>query len=75
VAEDERSPQAKAYHWASRVITVSLEMVLPASLGYYLDGKIGTRFVLTIVGCAAGLSLGMWHLLKMVSENQGSHGS
>ena len=30
---DDRSPAAKAYQWASRIMVVSLEMVLPGLAG------------------------------------------
>lgn len=51
--------------WASRVLTVSLEMVLPGLAGWWLDGWLGWPPVLTIFGFIGGLVLGMWHLLAM----------
>ncbi len=64
---DDRSPQAIAYHWASRIMTVALEMVVPGVLGYWLDQWIGSRFVFTILGFAAGLIGGMIHLVRIAS--------
>ena len=57
--------QAIAYSWASRVISISLEMVLPGLLGVWLDRKLGTRVLLTVLGFGLGLTLGMMHLLRI----------
>ncbi|QDU56379.1 AtpZ/AtpI family protein [Aeoliella mucimassa] len=54
-----------AYLWASRVLTVSLEMVLPGVGGLWLDGKLETTPLFTVVGFSGGLALGMWHLLTV----------
>ena len=62
---DDRSPLAIAHHWAARIITVALEMVIPGLLGYWLDQWLGLKGVFILAGFAAGLFLGMWHLLKM----------
>jgi hypothetical protein len=62
---DDRSRQAIAYSWASRIISISLEMVVPGLAGVWLDRKLGTRIVFTIVGFGFGLTLGMVHLLKI----------
>ena len=65
-SRDTRSAQARAYAWASRIMTVSLEMVVPGLLGFWADNYFGTRAVFTIVGFVGGMCLGMWHLLRMV---------
>jgi F0F1-type ATP synthase assembly protein I len=62
---DDRSRQAVAYSWASRIISISLEMVLPCLAGWWLDGKLGTRVVFTVLGAVLGLTLGMMHLLQI----------
>lgn len=53
--------------WVSRVTTVALEIVLPGLGGYWLDQRFGTGF-LVIVGFALGLTVGLWHLLKMTGS-------
>lgn len=65
--EPDRSPFAAAMEWTSRITTISIEMVLPALLGYWLDSKLGTRVVFVILGAMAGMVLGIWHLLRMTS--------
>jgi hypothetical protein len=58
---------AIAYSWAARIIGVSFEMVVPGLLGLWLDARLGTVCLLTMIGFAGGLSLGMWHLIRMTS--------
>jgi hypothetical protein len=64
---DQRSPTAIAYQWASRIITISIEMVLPGLAGYWLDQRIGLVPLFTVVGFGGGLVIGMWHLIRMSS--------
>ena len=65
---DDRSPIAIAYNWAYRIIGVSIEMVLPGLLGYWLlDLHLGTRCLFLLLGLAAGMILAVWHLIRMTS--------
>jgi hypothetical protein len=54
--------------WAYRIIAVSAEMVLPGLLGNWLDGRLGTHF-LVLVGFGLGISVGIWHLLLMTRQD------
>src|SRR6478735_7845419 len=65
---DDRSSVARAYQWASRIILVSLEMVLPGLVGYWLDTWLGSVVVFMLIGFAAGCTWGVWHLVKMTSD-------
>jgi F0F1-type ATP synthase assembly protein I len=67
---DDRSPIAKAYHWATRIMIVSLEMVLPGIGGYWLDKWLGTKVVFMLVGFALGCTAAMTHLLQMTRSEQ-----
>jgi hypothetical protein len=62
---DGRSPLAIAMQWAARIMTVSLEMVIPGFLGLWLDQYLGTRLLFAVIGFAFGLVGGMWHLVQM----------
>ena len=55
---------------ASQVTSVSLEMALPAALGYWLDTRAGTAPWLLIVGAVLGVTVGMWHLLQIVAQDR-----
>lgn len=64
-SSDDRSPVAKAYHWSSRIMVVSLEMVLPGVVGHWIDLRLGTVVLFLLVGLAAGCTGGVWHLVRM----------
>ena len=62
---DDRSPAAKAYQWATRIMVVSLEMVLPGLAGYWVDRWLGSLVLFTMLGFALGSWLGVVHLIRM----------
>jgi F0F1-type ATP synthase assembly protein I len=66
---------AVAMMWVQQITTVSLEMVLPAGLGYWLDQKWGTSPWMILVGAVFGMVAGMWHLLHMVGATKSDKGS
>ncbi len=55
---------ARAMQWVAQITTVALEMVLPAVVGNWLDGRFNTSF-LTVAGLLIGVPLGLWHLLVL----------
>ena len=56
---------AQAMAWSSRITTISLEMVLPAVFGHWLDEWLGSWFVFITLGAIAGMTLGIMHLVRM----------
>jgi hypothetical protein len=72
---DDRSAIAVAAQWVSRVMTVSLEMVLPGLLGLWIDGRLGTWVVFTLVGFAIGVTAAVWHLIRMTSSSPNDDGT
>ena len=40
---EDRSPIALAYMWVARITTISIEMVAPGIVGFWLDGQLGTK--------------------------------
>ncbi len=62
---DDRLPLAQAYQRATRGVTVAILMVAPGLLGYWIDGRLGTRAVFTIVGFGLGMSCGIMQLIRM----------
>ena len=42
---DKRPPMTVAMEWVSRITALAMAMVLPGLLGYWIDSKIGTRFL------------------------------
>jgi len=55
---------ARGMQWVARITTVSLEMVIPAVIGGWLDNRFGTN-MLALTGLLIGVPLGVWHLIKM----------
>ena len=68
-------PMAVALTWVSRITTVSVLMVLPGVVGYWLDGRFGTRVLFTLLGFALGMLLGMWQLIQMTRPRRGVRGA
>ncbi len=65
---DDRSATAKAAAWTSRIMTISLEMVVPGLVGYWLDTKLGTKFVLMLAGFVLGFTAAIKHLLHLTQK-------
>jgi len=65
---EDRSPTASAIEWSARLMTIGLEMALPAGGGYWLDLRIGTSPVFVIVGAVLGFGAGMSHLLQIARQ-------
>jgi hypothetical protein len=69
-AADGRSATAKAAEWTSRIITISLEMVLPGLAGYWLDTQLGTRALFLLLGFAVGGYLAFMQLKAIAQTTQ-----
>ena len=69
---EDLSPIAVAYQWVSRITSVSLEMVLPGLAGVWLDQKLGTKILFTLLGFGVGMTGGIWHLIRMTKPSKGS---
>lgn len=65
---DDRSPVAAAYAMAWQVTTISLEMVIPGLVGLALDRWLHTVVLFTILGFGGGMTLGIWHLIKLANS-------
>ncbi len=62
---DDRLPLVRAYQRATRGVTIAVGMVAPGLLGYWLDQKLGTRALLTILGFGIGMAFGVWELVRL----------
>lgn len=62
---DDRSAVAIAYQWASRIMLVALEMVLPGLAGHWLDRRLGTVVLFLLIGLALGCTGAVVHLIQM----------
>ncbi len=62
-----RPPLVAAMQWVNQILTISLEMVLPAGVGYLLDNRWNTTPWLVAVGSVLGFVVAMRHLLKIAA--------
>jgi F0F1-type ATP synthase assembly protein I len=69
-SSDDRSAMARAYGWAARLTTISLEMALPALGGFWVDQKLGTKCLFLILGAVLGFVVGFWQLLKLAHRSK-----
>lgn len=67
-ASDDRSPLAIAMEWSSTVTTISIEMVVPGLVGYWVDQRLGTAPLLLVIGMALGVPLGIWQLVRITQR-------
>jgi F0F1-type ATP synthase assembly protein I len=74
-SDDDRPPMVVAMHWVQQITSISIEMVAPAGVGYWLDGKWRTGPWLLVAGAVLGFLLAMWHLLALAKRvGSGSSG-
>jgi ATP synthase protein I len=67
---DDQSSYANAMAWVSRITSISMEMVVPGVIGYYLlDRWLGTKVVFLILGLILGFVGGIWQLIKLTKQN------
>jgi F0F1-type ATP synthase assembly protein I len=64
-SQDDRSPYAKAMGWTSRITSISMEMVVPALIGYWLDQRWETHHLLLILGMVLGFATAMSSLMQI----------
>ena len=62
---DDRSPIARASTWVTRIMTISLEMVLPGLAGYWLDQKLNTVALFMLIGFALGCTAAALQLIRL----------
>ncbi|MGE3316563.1 MAG: AtpZ/AtpI family protein [Planctomycetaceae bacterium] len=64
-----------AMQWVHRITGVSLQMVLPAALGYWLDGRWETEPWLLAIGAVLGFIVAMRQLLLWANKENRRSGS
>jgi len=67
---DERSPLAIGYIWSTRIITISMEVVLLILGFHWLDNKLKISPVLTVVGAFLGMVVFIYHLIALTKNDQ-----
>ena len=59
---------AIALEWSATIMTISLEMVVPGLVGYWIDQRLGTRVVFLLIGFALGGVLATLALMRIAKN-------
>jgi ATP synthase protein I len=51
--------------WSSRITTISLEMIIPPAMGYWLDQRWNTKVLCLIIGAVLGFATAFGSLLRL----------
>jgi F0F1-type ATP synthase assembly protein I len=65
---------AIAFEWSATIMTISLEMVVPGLVGYWLDQKLGTRVLFLLIGFALGGAMATLALMRIAKKRPGPGG-
>jgi hypothetical protein len=71
---DDRSPTSKGMDLVTRVISGSLVFIIPIVGGFYLDGRMGTGLLWTLVGLGFGMAAGSWQLYRLIQSSEDTSG-
>lgn len=65
--KDQRSIISLAYAWATTIIVISAEMVVPGVLGVWVGHWLGrvAMILLALLGFAGGTTVAILHLLRL----------
>ncbi len=69
LAPDSRSPLSIGIDWASRITTLGFEFAVPALIGHFIDGRLGSKPVGLLIGMVLGFVVGMMHLLRIARDS------
>ena len=65
---DDRSPTAKALSKVTQITSISLMMIIPAILGYFVDQYFGTLILFTAIGLVVGVAAAVKQLIDFVAH-------
>ena len=68
VQDDGRSPIAQGYAWATIIITMAVELVLPILLGVYADYKFGTKCLFLLLGVFLSCIIMVANFIKLMKS-------
>lgn len=66
-------PLVLAMQWSSRITTISLELVVPLLIGYWLDRRWGTLPLFIIVGVVLGFITATLSLMRLAKPSDTDH--
>ena len=68
---DDRSPIARAVGLAYAVIGLCVQMVIPILGGYWVDQRVGSQALFTIIGVGLGMWMGVLGLIRVTETLRG----
>jgi hypothetical protein len=73
-SDDERSAISVAYAWASTIIVIAAEMVVPGLIGFGIGRGLGAgaMIVFALIGFAGGMTLAIVHLVRLTKTKDKS---
>ncbi|MCL2623073.1 MAG: AtpZ/AtpI family protein [Planctomycetaceae bacterium] len=66
--DDGRSPVVLGYVWATIVMTMAIELIVPILLGVYADYKLGTKCVFLFFGIFIGFFIMVVNFVKLMKS-------
>ena len=57
-----------ALQWTSRITSISLELIVPPLVGFWLDRRLGTRLLFLIVGVLLGFLTATLSLVQLTKK-------
>lgn len=69
---DGRNAVARGYVIAMRVTSIGMQMALPPTIGWWLDGKFNTEPWLLILGAIIGFTVSMFELVRLAKDSEDS---
>ncbi len=64
---DDRSPMAKSLSKGTEIIAICMMMIVPGLIGYWIDQRVGSRVVFTLLGLILGMTVAVMQLVQLVS--------
>jgi F0F1-type ATP synthase assembly protein I len=59
----------EGYAWAQRAMSIALQLVIPAGIGFWLDGRLHTAPWLLVVGTVIGFASMLMELVRITRPN------
>ncbi len=72
---DDRAPIAKALSRVTQITTISLMMIIPAIIGYFIDQYFGTVILFTTIGLVIGMGSAISQLIRLVAQMEKTYDS
>jgi F0F1-type ATP synthase assembly protein I len=65
---DDRSPTAKALSKVTQITAISMMMIIPAIIGYWIDQYLGTKILCALLGLVLGVAAAIQQLIAFVAN-------